>query len=375
MDLFGDMLFRCFRTEYAAEVDVQQLRPAMHRHFSKLPGLGASKLFWNLDRLLNRHYDYPLWLKGKVSNLDLIHIVDHSYAQLALRLPNDRIVVTCHDLDTFRCLLEPEAEPRPRWFRAMAERTKAGFLRASQVICPSAFTKAQLLRYGWFSADQVTVIAPGVDPVFFDAPDPETDLAASQKMPPATEGYLLHVGSVIPRKRIDVLLRVFAQVLQKFPGLLLVRVGGAFTAEQSRLAIELGLKDKVVETPHLTKEELASVYRRAAIVLQTSEAEGFGLPVIEAMACGCLVVASDIAALREAGGSAAAYCPVADIQRWSETVVQLLDQRKAAPEAWKQRIAEARQHAAEFTWSKHAGQTLAVYHRICRDWSTAAPWA
>ena len=343
-------------------IEVEQLRPSMHYRFSKIPSIGRTGFFWNADRLLNRFHDYPLWLKKRAAGFDLFHLVDHSYSQLILELPAGRTVVTCHDLDTFLCILEPALDPRPRWFRAMAQRSLDGFLKAAHVICPSSFTKNNLLRHGLFSPDRVTVIAPGVDPVFFSPVDP--DHQASKVVDTGDRKYLLHVGSTIRRKRIDVLLRVFARVVSECPDLRLVRVGGDLTAEQWKLAQQLAIADKIVQSPALTKPQLAAVYRGATIVLQTSDAEGFGLPVIEAMACRCPVVASDIAPLREAGGAAAEYCPVGDIESWSETVVRLLREPEKSPEAWERRRARARQHAQAYTWSENANQTMAVYQRV-----------
>jgi glycosyltransferase involved in cell wall biosynthesis len=364
MDLFGDMLYRCFRTHHALELEVEQLLPALRPRFSKLPNPGGSRIFWNADRLLNRFYDYPRWLRGQNGMFDLYHIVDHSYAQLALHLPPSRTVVTCHDLDTFRCLLEPETEARPRWFRAMAQRTLRGFLRASQVITPSAFTREQLLQHRLFSAEQVSVIVPGADPVFFESAPPGDAESIANILGENVQPYLLHVGSTIRRKRIDVLLRVFAGIAAEFPKLRLVRVGGALTDEQSKLARELGIEQKIVQAPHLSKAQLAAIYRNAVLLLQTSDAEGFGLPVIEAMACGCPVIASDIAPLREAGSLAATYCPVADVESWSGKSIQMLHEWEAAPGRREVRAVEARRHASLFTWSENARQTLDVYRRI-----------
>ncbi|MGA2216371.1 MAG: glycosyltransferase family 1 protein [Bryobacteraceae bacterium] len=362
MDLFGDMLCQRFRAEHASAIEVEQLRPALHYRFSKIPGLGRGGFFRNADRLLNRFHDYPRWLKQRAAGFDLFHLVDHSYSQLILDLPAEKTVVTCHDLDTFNCLLEPESDPRPRWFRAMAERTLDGFLGASQVICPSAFTKANLLRHGLFSADRITVIRPGADPVFFDS-----HTQAEDAVRPGAAPYLLHVGSTIRRKRIDVLLRVFAGLVSRYPDLRLMRVGSDLTIEQWRLADELGVRDRVVHSKLLTKQQLAAAYRQAALVLQTSDAEGFGLPVIESMACGCPVVASDIAPLREAGGMTAEYCPVGDIEAWTETVIRLLQERAISPEAWELRRVRARQHALGYTWTENANQTMSVYQRVCNN--------
>ena len=105
---------------------------------------------------------------------------------------------------------------------------------------------------------------------------------------------LLHVGSAIPRKRLDFLLTVFADVRACHANVRLTRAGGSFTAEQSSLARRLNVLDAVVVLPRLDRETLAAVYRRSTLLLMTSEREGFGLPVLEALACGTPVVCSDI---------------------------------------------------------------------------------
>jgi len=362
MDLFGDMLLQCFLAEHASTIQVQQLRPALHYRFSKIPGLSRAGVSRNADRLLNRFHDYPVWLGKRAAGFDLFHLVDHSYSQLLLDLPPGRGVVTCHDLDTFNCVLEPESDPRPRWFRAMAQRSLNGFLQAAQVICVSDFTRANVLRHGLFPPERLTVIHPGADPVFFSHPDPSAE--ASSVLGSAGPNYLLHVGSTIRRKRIDWLLRIFAIVARVFPGIRLVRVGGPLTPEQALLASQLGLDDKIVHAPRLTKAQVAGLYRKAALVLQTSDAEGFGLPVIEALACGCPVVASDLAPLREAGGSAAEFCPLGEMEAWSETVIRLLRERESSPDAWELRRGQARRHASGYTWTENAKQTISVYERV-----------
>jgi len=81
-----------------------------------------AKWRFNADRLLNRFWDYPRWLRPRVRDFDLFHLVDQSYSQLVHELPAHRTVVTCHDLDTFRSVFEPDKEPRSMVFRAMSRR-------------------------------------------------------------------------------------------------------------------------------------------------------------------------------------------------------------------------------------------------------------
>lgn len=371
MDLVAEMLIGQLRARHAARWQVTRICPPMKRRFTALPVAGGKWAAHNADRLLNRFRDYPRWLRRRRADFDLFHLVDHSYSQLVHELPPERTVVTCHDLDTFRCLLEPELEPRPAWFRKMAQRTLDGFRRAGRIVCDSISTYEQVLQFGLVPPARAMVIPIGIHPSCSPEPHPQADAEARRHLGEIDgRPLLLHVGSTIARKRIDVLLRVFATVRQGFPQARLIRVGGPFTPEQGRLLQEMklpnlpNLEDAVTVLPFLERDVLAAVYRRAALVLQPSEREGFGLPVAEAMACGTNVVASDLPVLREVGGDAAGYCPVGDVERWSATIAELLAERARDAQAWQQRRAAAIAQAANFSWAEHARKVVAVYKEL-----------
>ena len=107
-----------------------------------------------------------------------------------------------------------------------------------------------------------------------------------------------------------------------------------------------------------------AIYRQAVLVLLPSAGEGFGLPVIEAMACGALVVASDLPVLREVGGPAAVYCPVGLVSSWTETIAELIGERSTQPQQWSRRRAAGLAQAANFSWSEYARQMAAVYRQV-----------
>jgi glycosyltransferase involved in cell wall biosynthesis len=127
---------------------------------------------------------------------------------------------------------------------------------------------------------------------------------------------------------------------------------------------DLAIEDYVQVMPFLSRDVLAAVYRRAALLLQPSEAEGFGLPIVEAMACGCPVVASELPALREVGGSSAAYCPIGDIKAWSDTVIRLMRERGEENGGWRRRCEEAVAHASLFSWTESARRTADIYKTV-----------
>jgi len=363
MDHVAEMLMHHLEAE--DQIKVKQLRPAMRARLTRLPGLGFQRRMLNGDRLLNRFFDYPRWLQRHTNGFELFHLVDHSYAQLIPALPPDRTVVTCHDLDTFRCLIEPARDPRPRWFRYMAQRILDGLQRAAHIIAVSQATRDELLQYKLVPAERLSVIPNGVHPSSTPLPDPAADAVAASLLP--EQGVrmvrLLNVGSTLPRKRLDVLLRVFAEVKREIPEAQLVRVGG-FTETQVRLVRELGIEQSVVSLPFLDRKVLAAVYRCSTLLLHTAEAEGFGLPVTEALACGCPVVASDIPVLREVGGTAATFCKVADIAHWKSAVIRLLEERLEHPSVWEMRRQEGIASAACYSWAENARQTAHIYRQV-----------
>jgi glycosyltransferase involved in cell wall biosynthesis len=367
MDLVADMLLDTLGTAHASQVDPVELRPSMTIRFGEASLLAGAGHARNADRLISRFIDYPRWLSKRQKEASVFHIVDHSYAHLVHALPAQRTVVTCHDLDTFRSVLDPHAEPRGWVFRAMTRRILSGLQRAAMVICDSNATRDGILAHGLVPSERLDVVYLGVDPIMSPQGDPVADdYIRSLLAPPDAAGAdLLHVGSTIPRKRIDILLRTFAAVRGRIPATRLIRVGGAFTASQTALARDLRIDPSaIIVLPYLDRAQLAAVYRRAALVLQPSDAEGFGLPVVEAMACGTPVVASDLAVLREVGGVAATYCPVGDVGAWSGTVCAMLGERSDAVTAWAARRRAALDQSARFSWSRFAERMVDVYRAV-----------
>src|SRR5262245_23811718 len=350
MDLVAETL--CAQLRSSAQVNAVRVCPPFIRRFGRLPLAIARQAAFNADRLLNRWWEYPRHLRRRLDEFDYFHVCDHSYAHLVHVLPPERTGVYCHDLDCFRCLLEPRREPRPRWFRTLTRRILTGLQKAFVVFYSTAEIRRRLLECQLVDPARLVHAPYGVSNEF--TPDCDETDAQLVQVVGDDQPFLLHVGSCISRKRIDVLLNVFAAVKLLVPKLALVQVGGEWTTAQHDQISRLGIGQSIRQVRGLDRRMLAALYRQARIVLQPSESEGFGLPVIEALACGALVVASDIPVLGEVGGSAAMYCPVADISSWVEMIIQVLGDSASTR-------AQCLAQAARFSWDRHAQTILRAY--------------
>jgi len=335
------------------------LRPTLPRLGRRIPTLGEAKAR-NVDRYVGRYVHYPRWLRGRAGDFALFHVIDHSYAHLVHVLPPGRAVVTCHDLDAFRSVSGAEPEPRPFWFRATMTWVMNGLRAAAHVICDSAAVRGELVRHGLAAPERLTIVPLPVHPDFSPEPREGADAEVRRLLGPrdADAPDLLHVGANVPRKNLPLLLRLFAELRARVPAARLVRVGGALDAEQRALAAELGIADAVMELPFLERPVLASLYRHAAALLLPSEREGFGWPVLEAMACGTPVVASDLPPLREIAGDAAVFVPTDDPRAWAATIQGVLAGRGED----RRRAALARAEA--FTLESYARGVTAVYRHV-----------
>ncbi len=369
MDLVAAMLADHLRAPFAAGVDGVLLRPPMVRRFTRIPLLAGLKRSDRIDRIVNRFVDYRRWLVPFRNQFDVFHIVDHSYAHLAHVLPASRTVVTCHDTDAFLSLVEPDLTDSrlPRW---LTRQVLTGLQAAAHIACDTHATADDLYQRRLVHPDRMSVVYNGVHPACSAAVDEAADRFVTRAIVRASGDSsemttdLVHVGSTIPRKRIDTLLRVIAAVREQRPSVRLLKAGGTFTRDQCALIRELGLEGHVVTLPFLPPPALAALYRRAAVVLLPSAREGFGLPIIEAMACGTPVIATDLPVTREVGGTAARYAGLDDVRGWRDGVLEiLLESQDPEQSAARRRL--CLEHSDHFRWQRHAQSMVDIYREVC----------
>jgi glycosyltransferase involved in cell wall biosynthesis len=354
MDLCAEMLLAHVESR---DFELVDLRPA----YQRFPGGGrggersSGGLIRRLERVWNRMRVYPRALSEFAGSLDAMHVVDHSYAHLLLDHPARVGGAYCHDLDTFRCLLEPDRERRSRAFRAMTKRILRGLQYAKVVFHSTDAVRDEILRFDLIDPARLVKAPPGVcDEFVSDRGTHDNEVIARLR----GRRCVLHVGSCIPRKGIETALRSFAEAVRAHPELLLVKIGGQFTRQQTELIDALGLGQRLLHLAMVPRAQLAAWYRSAELLLVPSLREGFGMPVIEALRCGCRVLASDIPALREAGGSGTRFAPAGDEEAWSSALIEML-RSDDSPVERAARIA----HASRFSWAGYASTIFQSYRR------------
>lgn len=356
MDLVAEMILAEFQSGKWPHVSATVVTPPYQKLFQRM---SSSRLTWNLDRLLNRRIILVRGVRRalKQEKYDAVFIVDHSYAHVmnAVKRADLSGIVFCHDLDAFEPLITKKKGWKNTLRRWFARPIEAGIMTADVIVTGSAEIREKLLTtYSRQIQPARVVLNPyGIAPEFQSCQ--KVDSENLRLLENKNNGPMVaHVGSTIPRKRIDVLLKTVAELKRVYPGLYLVRAGGPLNEEQRLLAGSLGIAEKIIEMPRLSRSELAEVYRRADVVLVTSDAEGFGLPVVEALACGAGVVASYLPVLREPGGDFVEYARVGDHLDFAARAKWVM-QRKPAHKS-----KELSEHLKKFRWSAHVERLVQV---------------
>lgn len=230
--------------------------------------------------------------------------------------------------------------------------------RARRVLAISQSGRAEIAALLDVPEVRIDVAYPGVGPDFYPRPEGQVDAFRAREDLP--ERYILHLGTLEPRKNLTVLIRAYARLPQRGAVKLVLAGGRGWRTEPVLALIEqLGLKDDVILPGFIPGSRLPMWYNAAQLLAYPSVYEGFGMPLVEALACGVPVVASDTTSLPEAAGPGGVLLPPGDVEAWSDTLSRLLDD----PERRAELAARGREHARTFKWTQTARQTVDSYRR------------
>ena len=311
--------------------------------------------FWGSGQYVIRR---PYWLeidlpkRLRQEKIDVLYTTILS-AKTQCPIPQ---VITVHDL--FPLTFSEDSSFAIRWnYRLRVPRIVKN---ADAIIAVSNYTKDQILKNYSVNPDKIHVIYEGYDShKFFQ----RNDLSRLAQYGLEHKNYILSVGGTRKRKNIERLVRSFASIKHQIPHKL-VLVGPKTKADFSMLnalAGSLDTADRIILLDYVSTDDLPLLYSSAALLAYVSLYEGFGLPVLEAMACGTPVLASNATSIPEVAGSAAELVDPKDGGAISKAIITILTNEKLS-----RRMSESGlKRCTEFTWQKAAQQILDICRNCC----------
>jgi len=298
-------------------MDVELISPAPVFGRIRRSAHGVGKWLGYIDRFVL----FPRRLRTVAAGVDVVHLCDHGSAPYTSAVKGTPVIVTCNDMLAIRGARGEIAEMRASLFGRLLQRwIRKGLGRAGRVVCISQATFNDARRI--LGSDRnLCVVLDGLNYPFQPIPESEAELRMAD-LHDIGKPFILHVGSSHARKNRDGVLRVFAQAAKR-ADLQLVFAGEELSSGLIDLAHELQVFDRIVQVVKPEVRVLEALYNRAVALLFPSRYEGFGWPPIEAQACGCPVVASDIPPIAEVLGESGVVKPLSDEAGMAESIVRI----------------------------------------------------
>jgi len=299
----------------------------------------------------------PVPVQLVTGKIDLFHSPDFVLPAISGDVPS---LLTVHDLsfvhfpDTFTPALI-------NYLNGVVPRSVD---RATHILADSQATKEDLVNIWNVPQNKITVLYSGVSGKFRPVTEKEQLRLVREKYGLGDDPYFLSVGTVQPRKNFQMLFRAFEPVAKEFEHNLFIAGGKGWLYEKVLVDIERrGLTDRVRFIGFVDDADLPALYSGATLFLFPSIYEGFGLPLLEAMACGVPVITSDASSLPEVSGEAAIQLSPEQPERWTSAIMELLNDpgRRAAL------VAAGFIQARTFTWTKASRQLASIYDQLLQS--------
>jgi glycosyltransferase involved in cell wall biosynthesis len=296
----------------------------------------------------------PLPVQTFTGEIDLYYSPDFVLPPVRSQIPT---ILTVHDL-SFVHYPETFTPSLRAYLNKVVPRS---IQNATHVLADSKATRDDLINLWQIEEDKITVIYPGVDPAFRPPADSQ-ELANVRKKYNLGDGpYILSVSTIQPRKNYQMLIRAFRGVVDDLPHKLVIAGGKGWLYEETLKEAETqGLADKVLFLGFVEDEDLPALYSDATLFVFPSLYEGFGLPILEAMACGVPAIVSDASSLPEVAGEDALVIPPKEQEIWTAAIRDLLSD----PSRRSQMVAGGFLRVRQFGWKRSAEQLSGVLQRF-----------
>lgn len=328
MDVYADNLFE--KMCKLPDLCIKSFRP----EGSHFPLIGKYLTLW---------LNYPA-VAGDEQG-DINHILDHSISHLISNLEVKKTIITCHDLVGLEVV-----ESTPFWKRKIFwGNIIKNMLKARKIIVGSQHTKDDILKYISYKSEDIVVVYAGISKRFTRIEENRIQQRFKFSKP-----AILHVGNDNFYKNVECLIKAMALLDNKA---ILVKVG---PISRKQFKLMKSLKIDFIQFMDLPEAELVEVYNAADILVYPSWHEGFGFPILEAMACGLPVVCSNAGSLPEVASGAAIVVAPDDISGIAKAIEKILGNKDIRQELEGKGFKQAR----NFSWERTAMETAEVYKRI-----------
>lgn len=269
-------------------------------------------------------------------------------------------IITVHDIIE---LTEPQSKAK-----ILNHYLLSGIPKAIRIVAVSEYTKKQIQEYFKLADNVITVIYNGVSKLYSFVEQYSQTIGYSEQINNLKLGnatpLLLFVGSDHPRKNIAVALQVISRLKKAYPNIMLLKIGNAGLLTGRKHTLDtidaMQLQGNVKILGDITEEHLVSMYRLADVLIYPSLAEGFGLPVLQAMASGCPVVCSNATSLPEIGGSGVIMHDPNDVAGFEESIIKIVEDDEFRKQLQFTGITQAQ----KFSWDVAVDDILKVYQNI-----------
>jgi glycosyltransferase involved in cell wall biosynthesis len=308
----------------------------------------SRKSIQSIDR-----YRYRTIVKGNVHQDNVKHVTNQELAYLLKYLDLEKTIVTCHDLIPWAY----EKNHSKIWKDNMD-----GIKKADQIITISQFSKSEIIKYLDYPEERIHIISDAVDHEFYK-PNRDRTILKNFKIS-ANDKVILYVGSETPRMNLDFLLKSLSKLKKIFPNFKLVKIGepqslGARNHFLNSI-IEMGLEENVIFVGYVAEEELPKWYNASDLLVYPCLYAGFGLPPLEAMACGTPVITSNTTSLPEVVGDAGIMVDPDDEEAMTNNIYKVLTDQDLTDYLIKRGLKRSKL----FNWEESARNTLNVYKLV-----------
>jgi glycosyltransferase involved in cell wall biosynthesis len=352
MDVYADGLIAGLKSE-SPNWEISELSPQAFDRDARSLSIRARKSY-------ERFWQFPQ--KVQQQTADIFHVIDHSDAHIVrwLKKTGKPIVVTCHDLIN---LVYPDNLQNSVRLPLVSDRLGQYSIKsmeyADAIVAVSSETAKNIGKILNVSADRVTVIPNAVDALFHPLPAAESAAFRHQYNVSANTFCLLNVGGNQPRKNLRGILQALSLIKQQGLPVRLWKISDDFNAADKCFIEAHELEESIEYLGYLDKPTLVKAYNAADALIAPSFHEGFGITLLEAMACGTPVITSEVSAMPEVVGNAGVLVDPSQSRSIADAIYRLYSDPGYCQDLRQKGL----QRVQSFTWEKVAAQMSGVYQQ------------